>query len=81
MERIVLEVDNTIAKRWKQASYGLKKQAVEALGQMLDTNKYVENVSTKDNRDKRVQKAVAFFRDAAADFTGYKFNREEANER
>ncbi len=81
MERIVLNVDNTTAKKWKHASQQIKKQAVEAFGQLLDEHMAVDNVSEDTDRDKRVQKAIAFFNTLSADFTGYKFNREEANER
>ena len=81
MERITIEVNSSIAKKWQQASLRLKKQAVKAFGQLLDEYKPVEKTVSEEERKVRVEEARKFFSNLSADFTGYKFNREEANER
>lgn len=79
MENILLTVPDSTAKKWHQASESLKKQATEAVKQMLDTAPVTE--LTDEEREIRVEEAVTFFSNLSADFTNYKFDRGEANER
>lgn len=80
MRRIVLEVDDTIALKWLQASNSTKKYITEILEQALAGIK--ENTGAADEaRQIRIQQATDFFNSISIDFSGYKFNRDEANDR
>ncbi len=79
MEKILLEVPNSTAKKWQEASERLKKQAVEAVKRVLDVPKSVS--LDEEERQLRLQEARDFFSRLSADFTDYKFDRDEANER
>jgi hypothetical protein len=46
-----------------------------------DISKSQETPLTKEEQELRVQKVREFFKNFSADFTGYKFDRDEANER
>lgn len=79
MEKILLEVPNSMAKKWQQTSDKLKKQAVEAVKRVLDVPGPTD--LTEAERQLHLQEARDFFSKLSADFTDYKFDRDEANER
>lgn len=79
MERIILEVKSATAQKWQQASARLKEQATQMVERLLAKPERID--VAEENRKIRVQEAREFFSKLSADFTNYKFDRNEANER
>lgn len=79
MDRIVLKVKSATAQQWQQASARLKEQASQMVERLLARPEQAD--MAEENRKIRVQKAREFFSKLSADFTDYKFDRNEANER
>lgn len=79
MESITLDVPESTARKWQHASKELKERAADAVKTIIDTSDGDEN--TDANKEARLQEAREAFSRFNADFTNYKFDREEANER
>lgn len=116
MERIILELDEAMARKWNALSHERRKYLTRQFEQLvsglfadvdnsdsmketisepsitytatarkemgkIDAAESKETPLTEEERKLRVQKARDFFNNLSADFTGYKFDRNEANER
>lgn len=79
MEKIILEVSESTARKWRQASEEQKERAVDAVNNVLNTP---DADALRDmDPEARLREARRFFGSLSADFSNYKFDREEANER
>lgn len=76
-----MEVKPGTSGKWKRASALVKKQAAEAVEQVLDRLEHREHPLTKEERNIRLQQAKEFFRQHAVDFGAIgKWSREDLYE-